>query len=309
MTNILITIAIPAYNNQNTIRKTIESCINQNTTAKYEILIVDDASTDDTPNIIKSYDDEKIRLITLAHRVPLIENHNVCLENAIGKYVIFCHADDALEDHTIEIFSSKLKQRMYPKKYIVWGHSMFRDFSSKAMNSTIFQYNEIVVGEYAPMLFLYGGLTPTGTCYSRESFLELGSFLEVEFNASPSDMTTMIYLAMHGFRFEMIDEMVLNRAGSSTAIQEAGETRYLEELDDAFKYFLLKVDSDAIKNLISKSQKQKVKPLYFYYAITQKSDHKKQIQQIIIREIIKNPFMIRSILVRKLLKRLFWKNI
>lgn len=307
MKHLLITIAIPAYNNQNTIIKTIESCIQQETSTKYEILIIDDASIDNTPDILKEYaHNEKIRVVTLEQRVPLIENHNVCLRHAFGKYVIFCHADDALETHAVETFALKLKQRNYPKKYIVWGHSMFRDFSQKAIVNAGFNYNKIVVGEYAPLMFLYGGLTPTGTCYSKEMFLELGGFLPVDMNSSPSDMSTMIYLALQGFRFEMIDEMVLNRAGSSTAIQEAGETRYLSELDDAFKYFLLKVDSDAIKKIIIKSQRQKVKPLYFYYAITQKSDYKKKIKQILIREIIKNPLMIRSILVQKLLKRLFW---
>ena len=95
---------------------------------------------------------------------------------------------------------------------------MYRDFSDKAIDQAGFTYNEMAVGKFSPLMFLYGGLTPTGTCYSRESFIEAGSFLKVDMNSSPSDMTTMIYLAMKGFRFEMIDEMVLNRAASSTAI-------------------------------------------------------------------------------------------
>ena len=305
MQDLLITIAIPAYNNEKTIQKTIDSCLKQETKIKYEVLIVDDASDDSTANILAQYNDQKIRIVTLNERVPLIVNHNVCFQNALGKYVLFCHADDALEDHAIETFANKLKQRNYPKKYIVWGHSMFRDFSSKVIDQAGFSYNEIVVGEFAPLMFLYGGLTPTGTCYSKNSFLETGAFLEVSMNSAPSDMTTMIYLAMNGFRFEMIDEMVLKRAGSSTAIQEAGETRYLGELDDAFKYFIEKVNRQDIIKLIRMSAKQKVKPLYFYHAITQDQYHNKQIKSIIKREIIKKPLLLRSLLVRKLLKRLY----
>ena len=304
MTNLLFTIAIPAYNNEKTIQKTIDSCLAQDTDTQYEILIVDDASSDSTPEILTQYG-QKIRVVTLDERVPLIENHNVCLKNALGKYILFCHADDALEDHAIQTFTEKLKQRSYPKKYIVWGHSMFRDFSAKAITAAGFTYNEIAVGEFSPLMFLYGGLTPTGTCYSRESFLEIGGFSKVDMNSSPSDMTTMIYLAMHGFRFEMIDEMVLNRTGSSTAIAEAGETRYLGELDDAFNYFIKQVDRQSITKLISMSAKQKIKPLYFYHAITQDEYHKKQIKSIIKRAIIKKPQMLRSLLVRKLIKRLY----
>ena len=305
MNDILITIAIPAYNNQETIEKTINSCLNQNTIIPYEILIVDDASTDNTPTILSQYTDTKIKLITLKERVPLIENHNICLKNASGDYVVFCHADDMLEEHAISTYIKKLETRDYPKKYIVWGHSMFRDFSAKAIDSAGFRYNELVAGEFSPLMFLYGGLTPTGTCYSKKSFLDLGGFLKVKMNSSPSDMTSMIYLALHGFRFEMIDEMVLSRAGSSTAIQEAGETRYLAELDDAFKYFIKKVPSKHIIKLIQMSIKQKVKPLYFYYAITQDANYKKQVKSIMQREIIKKPLMLKSILVRKLIKRVY----
>jgi len=305
MQNLLITIAVPAYNNEKTIQKTIDSCLNQETDINYELLIVDDASTDSTANILAQYDDQKIRVVTLDERVPLIANHNICFKNALGKYVLFCHADDTLEDHAIETFAEKLKKRNYPKKYIVWGHSMFRDFSVNAIEQAGFTYNEMAVGEFAPLMFLYGGLTPTGTCYSKDSFLQMGGFLKVDMNSSPSDMTTMIYLAMNGFRFEMIDEMILNRAGSSTAIQEAGETRYLGELEDAFKYFIRQVDQQSITKLINMSAKQKIKPLYFYHAIIQEQHHKKQVRSIIKREIIKKPLMLRSLLVRKLIKQLY----
>jgi len=305
MNDLLFTIAIPVYNNEKTIQKTIASCLKQETDINYEILIVDDASTDSIPEILTQYNDKKIRIITLDERVPLIANHNMCLKHALGKYIIFCHADDTLEDHTIETFAQKLKSRNYPKKYVVWGHSMFKDYCYKAIYQAGFNYNEIAVGEYAPLMFLYGGLQPTGTCYSKDSFLEMGGFFKVDMNASPSDKTTMIYLAMNGFRFEMIDELVLDRKYASTSGQETGETLYFDELDDAFKYFIEKVDQQSITKLISMSKKQKIKPYYFYYAITQDNNHKKQVRSIIIKEIFKRPWILTSSTTRKLLKRLY----
>ena len=305
MTNLLITIAIPAYNNAGTIKKTIDSCLQQETDTNYEILIVDDASTDSTPELLTQYDDPKIRVVTLDKRVPLITNHNVCLENALGQYILFCHADDALEDHAIKLISDKLKKRLYPKKYIVWGHSMFRDFSAKAIAKAGFAYNEIVVGEYAPRMFFYGGLTPTGTCYSRESFLKMGGFLKVDMNASPSDMTTMIHLAMHGFRFEMIDEMILSRAGSSTALANSNIDVYLGELDDAFKYFIAQTEDIKLSKLIKLASGQKNKPYYFFYAMAQSSKNKSQIKKTIVRNLIKHPLLLTNPVTRKILKRVF----
>ncbi len=305
MTDLLFTIAIPIYNNEKTIQKTIDSCLKQETDIHYELLLVDDASTDSTPEILAQYDDQRIRVVTLDERVPLIENHNMCLRHALGTYVLFCHADDTLEDHAIETFAHKLKSRNYPKKYIVWGHTMFKDYAFKAIHQAGFTYNEIAVGEFAPLMFLYGGLQPTGTLYSRESFLEMGGFMKVDMNPSPSDKTTMIYLAMNGFRFEMIDEMVLNREFASTSGQETGKTLYYDELDDAFKYFIEKVDRDSISKLINMSAKQKIKPYYFYYAITQDNYYKKKIKPIVKKEIIKKPWIIKSETIQKLLKRLY----
>ena len=303
MTHLLITIAIPAYNNEKTIQKTIDSCLTQNTNIDYEILVLDDASTDNTPKILEAYEDKRIRVVTLKSRVPLIANHNECLKHALGQYIIFCHADDTLEAHAINFFKHKLETRLYPKKYIVWGHSMFRDFSDKAIKQAGFSYNEIVVGEYAPLMFFYGGLTPSGTLYSRESFLTMGGFIEPTMNAAPSDMTTMIYLAMNGFRFEMTDEMLLYRENSSTAISNAKLDVYLEELDNAFKPFISQTDIQKLSKLIILASNQKNKPYNFLYTMAQETNLHLQIKRIILRNLIKYPWRIQNPIVKKILKR------
>jgi len=305
MNDILITIAIPAYNNEKSIQKTIDSCLKQQTESAYEILIVDDASTDNTPEILADYNDSKIRIVTLKERVPLIANHNICFKEAKGKYILFCHADDTLEEHAVRFFEYKLKQRLYPEKYIVWGHSMFRDFSEKAIEQAGFTYNELVVGECAPLMFFYGGLTPSGTLYSRQSFIDMGGFLKVDMNSSPSDMTTMIFLAMHSFRFEMVDEMVLNRANSSTALSNANIDVYLEELDDAFKYFIEKTEKTQQAKLINLATKQKNKPLYFFYAMAQSAQNRAQIKKLILRHLVKYPWRLTHPLIQKILNRIF----
>ncbi len=304
MDKLLFTIAIPAYNNETSIRKTIDSCIAQETDVTYEILIVDDASTDSTPEILKSYTDPRIRVVTLDERVPLIENHNMCLNHAQGEYILFCHADDRLEEHAIHFFNNKLKERNFPKKYIVWGHSMFRDYSKKSFQFSDFSYNTIIVGEYAPSLFFYGGLTPSGTLYSRQSFIDLGGYIKTAMNASPSDMTTMIHLAMNGFRFEMVDEMLFYRENSSTALAHENEDVYLSEIDDAFKFFIEQTSTSKLKKLIRLTVAKKNKPLYFLYAMAQSTDTKAQIQRIIFKSLLMQPWKLRNPIFRKIIKRL-----
>ena len=305
MKPLLITIAIPAYNNEKSIQKTIDSCLEQETDIAYEILILDDASTDSTPKIIKSYTNEKIRIVTLEERVPLIANHNKCLEHAKGEYILFCHADDKLESHAITYYAKKLKQRNFPSKYVVWGHSMFRDYSQKISHFDGFSYNTMQVGEYTPKLFFYGGLTPSGTLYSRQSFLDLDGYIYTEMNASPSDMTTMIYLAMHGFRFEMVDEMLFYREGSSTALVYENDDIYLSEIEDAFKFLIKKIDTPVLKKLLKLSIPLKNKPFYFLYAMSQEKELHSAIKKIMLKEILCKPWILRQDVIKRTLSRVF----
>lgn len=304
MNDLLITIAIPAYNNAKTIQKTINSCLAQNTTIKYEILIVDDASEDDTSKIISQYNDEKIRIVTLSERVPVMDNHNNCFEYANGQYLLFCHADDMLEDHAIDTISNKLKQRNYPKKYILWGHSLFRD-SYTVLNKAGFSINEMIVGEYAPLLFMYGAVAPTGTCYSRKTILELGGFFQTKHKLAPSDITSHIYFALNGFRFEMIDEMIIIRKFASTST-ETNIANILDSYDDAFKKLIEVCDQEDIIELIRKSLTNRTKPYRTLYASAQNEHIKKLIRKPLLKDIVYNPLLLRDSLIRKCAKRVFF---
>jgi glycosyltransferase involved in cell wall biosynthesis len=307
MSNLLITVAIPVYNNEKTLKKALDSSINQKTDIEYEILIVDDASEDSTPDILLEYaKNSKVRVLTLENRVSLIDNHNVCLNNSLGEYVIFCHADDTLESHAIETIARKLKERNYPKKYVLWGYGMSKDFSINIKRSDNF-LGKMFVGQYATLPFMYGGVLPSGTCYSRESFLLFGGFLRVNQNISPSDMTTMLYLAVNGFRFEMISEMILVRTYASTLNSSISLEDRLNSIDDAFLELFNKLEKDKIGEMLRDSTLLKQKPFTFYYGLSKKDEYKKQLKKIITKEFIKNPYILKKRLFIKIVKRIFSK--
>jgi glycosyltransferase involved in cell wall biosynthesis len=300
----LITIAIPVYNNEKTIRKTVDSCLAQEGAAPYEILIVDDASDDGIPEILASYTDPRIRVVTLTERVPLIANHNVCLENARGDYILYCHADDTLEPHAIETIARTLEARHYPRKYLLWGHSMFRDYGLQ-LTLAGFRTGELIAGEYAALIPMHGGLTPSGSCYSRESFLEAGGFMHVDIMLAPSDITTMLHLALEGFRFEMMEEMIFIRKDASTMTRETNAATFLEAYDDAYRHFIERTSEAQILHLLTLSTHHSQAPWYFYYSIAQDVRFRKRIRSILLRRLAAHPFDLKSRIVRLLLERLY----
>lgn len=304
MGELLFTIAIPTYNNEKTIQNAIDSALNQDTNTPYEVLVVNNASNDNTAEILSQYDDEKLRVITNEETVSLFDNHNICIEKGLGKYLIYCHSDDYLQSHALKVYADKLEKRLYPKKYVVWGHSMFRDYSTYFIKQGGCSYNEMSIGMYASLPLLYAGLTPSGTCYSRESFLEMGGFFDVV-GTAPSDMSTMIHFAMNGFGFEMIDEMLFIREDASTAPRTGEEEKYLQSLDYAFKPFIDTADREDVNYMLLLSANLRTKPYHLYYALAQDGGYKNEIKKYLPKQIMKRPWHLKSRFVRKVIKRLY----
>lgn len=213
----LFTIAIPTYNNAKTVSKAIESAINQDYKDEYEVLIVNNASTDNTAEVLSQYKENTIvRVETNAKTVDLFENHNVCFEKAKGDYVLFIHSDDELYPFALTVLEERIRQRHYPPRYILWGHSMLYDFQEYIRIGNQ-QVNTVFSGANAIASFLVGGLTPSGTCYSKKSILEIGGFPSMKSRATPNDWFILIWAAFNCFEFEMMDRMIYKRFLSGTA--------------------------------------------------------------------------------------------
>lgn len=93
--HIKVSVITPAYNAERFIKQTIESVRNQ-THQNWEMIIVDDCSTDQTTSIIKNYQsiDDRIKLIELQENSGSAVARNTAMDNATGKYLAFLDSDD-----------------------------------------------------------------------------------------------------------------------------------------------------------------------------------------------------------------------
>ena len=87
-----VSIVVPAYNVASTIADTLKSLLSQ-TFFDFELIIVDDGSTDRTVEIIDTFADPRIRLIRQQNR-GLAGAHNTGIAAANGEFIGFCDADD-----------------------------------------------------------------------------------------------------------------------------------------------------------------------------------------------------------------------
>lgn len=88
-----ISVVMPVYNGAKHLRECLDSILSQ-TFGDFELLIVDDGSTDNTCEIIESYNDARICLIRNKH--DYIASCNLLLSEARGKYIARMDADDIM---------------------------------------------------------------------------------------------------------------------------------------------------------------------------------------------------------------------
>ncbi|MGV3022267.1 glycosyltransferase [Streptococcus suis] len=92
-------IVIPVFNGEKFIGKAIQSCISQ-TYSDFEILVIDNASTDDTKKIVNDFDDPRIRYV-YTDKKGRSNARNIGIDLSIGDYIQFLDADDELEKNKL----------------------------------------------------------------------------------------------------------------------------------------------------------------------------------------------------------------
>ncbi len=107
----LVSVILPVYNREKTIKRAIDSVLCQ-TYAHLELLVVDDGSTDDTLEIIKSYADERIKLMCQEHG-GANKARNVGIAHASGEYIAFQDSDDAWCENKLEVQTAFMQNDRY----------------------------------------------------------------------------------------------------------------------------------------------------------------------------------------------------
>ena len=101
MSNPKISVILPVYNGEKYIKNAIESVLNQ-TLTDFELIVVNDGSTDDTLNIINQFTDSRIKLINQNNLGPGA-SRNRALTEVKSEFVMYLDADDWFSENALEI--------------------------------------------------------------------------------------------------------------------------------------------------------------------------------------------------------------
>ncbi|MDE7430495.1 MAG: glycosyltransferase family 2 protein [Lachnospiraceae bacterium] len=111
MSNALVSVVIPVYNRENTIKRAVDSVLNQ-TYTDIEVIVVDDGSSDNTVNIVRQYTDNRIRLICQKHG-GANKARNIGIEQSSGAYIAFQDSDDEWLPEKLEMQIKLVEEQGY----------------------------------------------------------------------------------------------------------------------------------------------------------------------------------------------------
>ncbi len=140
MEKVRFTVAISAYNIENYVKRAIDSVLNQ-TFKNYELLVIDDCSTDSTVEVIKQVVGQNAKILqTKKNSGTAAASRNIAIENAQGEYLLFLDGDDELySNETLKEIDEHIKENKYDIIYFGYenvGHTENYYRISNKENST-----------------------------------------------------------------------------------------------------------------------------------------------------------------------------
>ena len=175
-----VSICIPTYNYGHFLGTAIESVLRQDH-REFELVVVDNASEDDTAAVIARHDDERLRFYRNDRNLGLFGNFARCIELARGEFIKFLAADDWL--HPAYLHEALELMRRYPSAAIVSGPGYFvgADGAPYAIGTTGVFSDELVPGALALRAqadFLNVIGMPSNVLLRREAVAAVGGFDE-----------------------------------------------------------------------------------------------------------------------------------
>jgi len=245
MTNPLVTIAIPSYNHAKYIGETIQSALDQ-TFQDFEILIVDDSSTDNTLEIIKKFTDSRIRLIVSEKNQGVCQTSNICIQNALGKYIALIASDDIMEKTKLEKQINFLEQN---SNYgAVFSGMEVIDENGVTNKKKTTKYTKIFEKENRSRFEWLKYFFHHGNCIAAPSLLAKTSALKETGNFNKSitqahDLDFWVRLCLQGYEIYIIHEKLLkyrerNNNGNLSSNTKDTRIRLLFDNEKVLKNFL-----------------------------------------------------------------------
>ena len=195
-----ISIIIPTYNVAAFIRECIDSVLKQ-TIMNYEVLIVDDCSTDNTWHILNTYTDPRIKKWRHAKNTGPGAARNTALQHAQGAWIVFLDGDDWMHPTRLETLCTAEFEKKYD--WIIDDAYILRDSSSNQYLPTLFAHVDIQANKPFT-LTEHLRTTPAIHPVVKKAFLDKYQLRFCEDITRAEDFELWMFLHIHGAKAHLV---------------------------------------------------------------------------------------------------------
>lgn len=171
----LLSIIVPVYNHVDVLKRCIDSLIDQRTFFLYELILVDDGSTDGAQNLINKYDVYNNVMIIHQENMGIAGARNTGISHARGKYIMFVDCDDYVHNDLVE--SLLMKAELDNADIAMCAHALVKVKDGRIISRlpNIYPQNNMLGYKNKDEIMNYPGL-PWGKVYKRELFEKVRFF-------------------------------------------------------------------------------------------------------------------------------------
>ena len=214
-----ISVCIPVYNGAEFIKAAIDSVLAQ-TEQDYEIILVDNQSTDQTVALIRSYQDPRIKLFINESNIGMIPNWNKALSYATGKYIKILPADDLLYPNCLALQSAVLEADTQKKISLVCSSRHIINDAGKVLFTRKFSGRRLQLSSSAAVnrvIRAGGNIVGEGgaVMFRRETHEKVGPFNSNIFYLL--DLDQWFKIMRHGDLYVLPDVLSAFRVSSTSA--------------------------------------------------------------------------------------------
>jgi len=211
----VVTIALPVYNGAATLKLAVDSILNQSF-PNWEMIILDDASRDDSRKVMRSFVDPRIRLVEGEENIGLSARLNMAMDMAKGIYFARMDQDDVSVKQRIEKQFNYL--RVHPEvALLATNYAIFDDKFEWLGKLSVHQHHDDICRK--PWNGFY---MPHPTWMGK---LEWFKFHRYESHADGAEDQNLLLRSYNSSRFACLDEVLLACRQNSTPIKKMLRTR------------------------------------------------------------------------------------
>lgn len=216
-----ITVVIPTYNQSHFLKQALKSVIDQ-TFADWEALVINNFSDDNTIEVVKEFNDSRIRLENFNNNGIISASRNRAIALSRGEYLAFLDSDDIWYTEKLEISLLRLK-----KGYGLVCHGL-RWFGKRKRNQV---YGPAQRATYDSLLYNGNCIATSATTVQKKLVEDVGGFSEDINIVTVEDYHLWLKLIKKGIKVDFINHILggyrFHTANTGTIYKQAKAERYL----------------------------------------------------------------------------------